>query len=151
MHSQPSKKTPASNKTDDVRRDLCGKLATGVREGAYGLQVRFTRTGDALASAWFYLYRDHEWHKRQDFAVSSEDIPELFVQLEMVASREITDSWSCRRVDHGDHTDFQLKFQPEPMHAHINDGLESYLLGRLFFGHHDTGEDSRARMGFRGR
>lgn len=150
MYTPPANPKSKSDDTRDVRHEFCRVVAVGIREGAYGCQARFIRKDEEISDVWFYFYRNHQWHKRDEFAVAAAAAAELFSQLEMVASRDVADAWNCRRVDHHDRTDFELKFQPESLQSHLNNDLESYLMGCLFSGHHDTGKDARRRIRFQG-
>lgn len=134
-----------------VRRDLCRKIADGMRSGAFGFQLRFVRSGDEVLEAWIYDYQDHQWRKRGTFTDSPVIARELFHQIEMISTREFADNWSCRRIDHSDHTDFEIKFHREAIEAHLEADLESYLMGCLFSGHHDSGLNERRRIRFEGR
>jgi hypothetical protein len=145
--------TPSTAAVDDtaVRRDLCKQLADGMRSGVFGFQFRFVRSGEVISEAWLYDYQEHHWHKRGSLADSPEVARELFHQIEMISTREFADTWSCRRIDHADHTDFELKFHREAIQAHLEADLESYLMGCLFSGHHDSGPNQRRRIRFEGR
>ena len=141
----------SNDQVDDARHALCHSLAEGLRGGATAFQVRFHQVKDLPAEAWVYSHVKNDWHKRDDFSIGVPLVAELFDQCVTLASREYADVWTLRRTDHRDRTDFELKFRHEAIAEHLNDGLEKYLMGCLFLGHHDSGKDSRHRMGFRGR
>lgn len=149
MGTQQTSSASAAD-TTKIRQDICKDLAAGIHAGAYGLQFRFLHKDDTVSDVWLYRYHGHEWHKQRDYSVDAADMPGLYDQLELIASREFADVWNCRRIDHSDRTDFELKLNPESMQAHLNANLESYLMGCLFSGHHDSGKDSRRRIRFQG-
>jgi hypothetical protein len=140
-----------STDVDGVRHSVCAKLAKGMQLGAFGFQFRFIRRGGIPVEAWVYCHQDHEWRKRDDITFPADVAEELFDEFEMISKRDYADDWSCRRIDHSDRTDFELKFRREAMDSHMQNGLESFLMGCLFYGHHDSGEDSRRRIKFRSR
>lgn len=149
MSKPPATTESKSDDAREVRQEFCRIVGLGIREDAFGCQARFIHDDDAISDVWFYFYRNHRWEKKDEMTVATAAAPELFRQLELVASREVTDAWHCRRVDHHDRTDFEIKFQPAPLQGHLND-IESYLMGCLFSGHHDTGKDARRRIKFQG-
>ena len=136
---------------DEARRELCQRMATAMRAGAVRFQLRFLRQNDVVSEVWLYTYQSHAWQKRDDLAIPARLSPSLWDQMEMVSSREVADFESCRRVDHSDRVDIELSFRREAIESHLTGDLESFLNGCLFHGHHDSGQDSRRRMGFRGR
>lgn len=142
--------TPAET-ADDARRELCQRLATALREGSVGIQVRFPRVDQEIKEAWVYAHHEHEWRKRNDLAVPSHLAGVLEELLENLITREYADTWTCRRSDHSDRIDFELKFNRDSVVEHLEGDLESYLNGCLFHGHHDSGKDARKRMRFKER
>jgi hypothetical protein len=143
--------TSSTDSVDVARHALCHSLAGGLCSGATAFQVRFHRTKETPTETWVYSRARDDWRKRDDFSLSGPAIAELFEQCVTLANREYADIWTLRRTDHGDRTDFELKFRHEAIAGHLDDGLEKYLMGCLFLGHHDSGKDSRHRMGFRGQ
>lgn len=146
--------TPAprpNDMVDEARNALCRNLAEGLRGGASAFQIRFHRTHDTPTEAWVYSHTKDDWRKRDDLPFGSSLVADLYDQFVILASREYADIWTLRRTDHSDRTDFELKFRHEAIADHVKDGLETYLMGCLFLGRHDSGKDSRHRMGFRGR
>jgi hypothetical protein len=150
MRNEPPSSDSADIDTDKIRRDLCKKIAEGLHDSTFGFQLRLVGKDQIFSDAWLYRFRDHEWKKDRESVCESSAIAELFRQLEMIASREVADAWNCRRINHSDRVDFELKFHPESVNGHLNGDLESYLMGCLFYGHHDTGKDSRRRIRFQG-
>jgi hypothetical protein len=136
---------------DETRQKLCQLLATAMREGASRFHLRFPRRDDEIEGVWFYTHQSNEWNKRDDLAMPQRLVPALWDQMENVSSRNVADYGSCRRVDHADRTDFDLTFHRADYEQHLAGNLESYLNGRLFYGHHDSGKDSRRRMTFKTR
>jgi hypothetical protein len=134
---------------DDARRELCHQLTHVIREGATGMQVRIVTEGETSKFAWIYTQQQHEWKKRDDLVLSSAVIEPIQVLLEGLFKQEYSDAWTCHRHDHRDRTDFELKFCRESIEPHVKADLESYLNGCLSHAHHDSGHDSRRRMGFR--
>ena len=138
-----------SRNFDQVRHEVCAQLATMVRSGIDGFLLRFVNRDGNPVDCWIYSYEKHQWHKRNDFPVDSISVPSLFDDFENLSHRDVSDTWSCRRVDHGEHLDFELKFKPEGLEAHRTGDVESFLMGTLFGSHHDSGRDSRRRIRFR--
>jgi hypothetical protein len=136
---------------DDARREFCQRFATAIREGGSGIQVRFLKVNQEITEAWIYVYHEHEWRKRNDLAISAHLVGVLWELLESLSTREFADAWTCRRAEHSDRTDFELKFHREALEQHLEGDLESYLNGCLFHGHHDSGKDERRRIRFQGR
>lgn len=135
----------------DARRELCQRLADAIRDGGSGIQVRFLRVNQANTQAWVYVNHMHEWRKRNDLALSAHLANLLQDLLENLSARECADAWACRRVEHRDRTDFELKFHRESVEPRLDGDLESYLNGCLFHGHHDSGKDARPRSRFQVR
>ena len=138
---------------DALRRDLCQKMADGMRLGVFGFQIRVLHPGDSPTEAWLYVHQEHEWRKRTDVQFSATAAKGLLDELEHVATQEHADDWTCRRIEHSDRTDFELTFRREGVQSHVDDKpghLESFLVGCLFFGHHDSGKDSRHRIRYQG-
>ena len=134
---------------DDARRELCQRLATAIREGSSGIQVHLVQADQDIKEIWVYVHREHEWRKRNDLALPSH-LGELLEELlENLTSRDYADTWSCRRTDHSDRTDFELKFNRDSVAAQLEGDLAAYLNGCLFHGHHDSGKDARRRIRFR--
>jgi len=138
-------------KIDEARRELCQRLATAMRKGVFRFQLRFVHRDDVIQDLWLYTYQSREWEKRDDLALAGDLASALWDEMEIVTSRNVADFGSCRRIDHSDRTDFELTFRREKVENHLAGDLESFLKGCLFYGHHDSGKDSRHRMGFRGR
>ena len=136
---------------DAARRELCHRLTQAIREGETGIQVRIVREGQIGNYAWVYTQQHHEWKKRDDLALSAAVVEPIKVLLEGLFKQEYADAWTCHRHDHSDRTDFELKFCRESIEPHVKADLESYLNGCLSHSHHDSGQDSRRRMGFRGQ
>lgn len=136
---------------DDARRDLCHRLAQAIREGEHGLQVRFVQSGRVASAVWIYTLQHHEWRKRDDLAITDELAEPLHELMEGLFHQTFSDAWTCHRAEHSDRTDFELKFAREAIAPHVKADLESYLNGCLSHAHHDSGQDSRRRMGFRGQ
>lgn len=135
---------------DDARRELCQRIAEAIREGHFGIQVRFLRVNPATTEPWVYVIREHEWRKRNDLALPVNLTEVLQELLENLASREYADAWTCHRAEHSDRTDFELKFHREIVEPHLTGDLAAYLNGLLFHGHHDSGKDARRRIRFQG-
>lgn len=142
---------PPAAAMDEARREFCQRLAQAIREGTSGIQVRFLRVNQVTTEAWVYVNREHEWRKRNDLALSANLADMLRDQLEHLFTREYADAWTCRRTEHNDRTDFELKFNRESVEPHLAGDLESYLNGLLFHGHHDSGKDARRRIRFQDR
>lgn len=132
------------------RAEICRRVAEGIKSGAYGFQARFILRNEQPVEVWSYVYLDHQWHKRDDLAFGPGMLTELFEEFETIASRSVAEDWSCRRVVHADRIDFELKFHKDAIDAHAKNGLESYVMGLLFQGHHDTAQDARRRIRFQG-
>ena len=141
---------PPAAAIDQARRELCQRLTEAIREGASGIQVRCLRVNQTNTEAWVYVNCEHEWRKRNDLALSTNLADILQDQLEHLSTREYADAWTCRRTEHSDRTDFELKFHRESIEPHLAGDLESYLNGLLFLGHHDSGKDARRRIRFQG-
>ena len=140
---------PPAASIDEARHELCLRLAKAIREGEHGLQVRLVKTGNSQVEAWIYTQQHHEWKKRDDLAVVSPMVEPLRVLLEGLFHQKFSDAWTCHRTEHHDRTDYELKFVRESIDPHVKGDLESYLTGCLSHAHHDSGQDSRRRMGFR--
>lgn len=140
---------PPAATMEDARCELCQRLAEAIREGGSGIQVRLLRANQVATEAWVYVNRDHEWRKRNDLALSAHLVEMLQDQLEHLCTREFADAWTCRRTEHSDRIDFELKFHRELVVPHLKGDLESYLNGILFRGHHDSGKDARRRIQFK--
>lgn len=136
---------------DLARRQICNILAKGMIDGTYGFQFRFIRPHEQLIESWVYFYSEHEWRKRGDFSVIGSALEPLFDQFEIIARREFADDWTCRRIEHRDRVDFELKFRREAVESYPQNELESFLAGCLFHGHHDSGKDARRRIRFHGQ
>jgi hypothetical protein len=134
---------------DEARKQLCHGLAQAMRCGAFSFQVRIHRPHGEPAEAWLYAHADHEWRKRNDLPIAPAVAGDLMEQLEMLVKRSFSDVCSLHRTDHSDRADFELKFRQDVVSPHVGDGLESYLMGCLFLGHHDSGKDARHQIRFR--
>ena len=135
---------------DNARNEFCHRLADAMRTGVFRFQVRFLRHEGVLGEVWLYVHQSHEWVKQHDDDFPPELVPNLWAQMEMIATRKYADSWACLRADHPDRTDFKLMFRRKFVERHLKSNLESFLNGCLFHGHHDSGKDSRRRIRFRG-
>ena len=134
---------------DEARRELCERLTRAIREGETGLQVRLVQSGNAKNDVWVYTQQQHEWKKRDDLAISALLAEPLENLLEGLFKQKYSDAWTCHRAEHSDRVDYELKFARESITPHVTGDLESYLTGCLSHAHHDSGQDSRRRMGFR--
>ena len=153
MTSHKSSTPHASDNVDEARQALCKSLARGLSEGANSYQIRFHRTKDhpdTPTEVWIYAHTHDDWKKRDDLAIANHLVAALWGEFLTLASREYSDIWTLRRADHSDRTDFELKFRHEAIVDHVNGGLESYLLGCLFLGRHDSGKDDRRRGRLKG-
>lgn len=135
---------------DTIRRKICAALAEGMKSGVLGFQFRFIERDGLHSEAWVYHHREHVWHKRAICADSAAVAEAMYDEFEAIARRDYKDDWTCRRVDHGEHTDFELIWRREAVESHPQENLESYLEGCLFYGHHDKGLDARRRIRFQG-
>ncbi len=133
---------------EEARRQISQRLAAIIREGHLGIQVRFVQEGET-SLIWVYTESEHEWKKRDDFALSPHLAEPLWDLLEGLSTQDYSDAWTCHRVEHRDRTEFELKFRRASLEPHITGDLESYLLGCLSHRHHDSGADSRRRIRFR--
>lgn len=138
-----------SQSTNQIRNNFCEQLATKIRSGTDRFLIRFTRRDATPIECWIYARQNHQWQKCDDLSIDSNVVSPLLEDMESVSHRDVSDAWSCRRVDHQEHVDFELQFRPMKLESHQDGDLESFLLGTLFCGHHDTGKDSRRRIQFR--
>ena len=136
---------------DEARHQLCHRLAIVLREGQTGLQIRFVQTGQSEPQLWIYTLQQHSWTKRDDLVIADELRSSLQELLEGLFRPEFADEWTCHRSEHSDRLEFELKFSRDRITPHLHGDLESYLIGCLSHAHHDSGQDSRRRMGFRGQ
>jgi len=135
---------------DEARRELCKSLVASIQEGDVGLQVRFLRNEEEVSEAWIYTRKEHEWTKRNDLTVSQSLLQPMCTLLEGLSRQEFTDPWMIRRTSHSDRIDFELKFHRDAIEPHLNRDLESFLIGCLSHGQHDSGKDARRRIRFQG-
>lgn len=135
--------------TDEVRRAACKAMAQQIRSGAFDFQFRFHRRDGVPVEVWLYQHVDRQW-KKIEFQFPANAVAELYEQMSVLAKRDYADDWSCHSIDHCDRTDIELKFRRERVEPQIERNLESYLLGCLFYGHHDSGLDARHRIRFQG-
>ena len=142
-------RVPVVATIDDARRELCHRLAVAIREGETALQVRIVRTGNQPEVNWIYTQQHHEWKKRDELAIPAAMTDALHELLEGLFKQKYSDAWTVHRSEHSDRIDFELKFTRESIEPHVKGDLESYLNGCLSHAHHDSGQDSRRRMGFR--
>lgn len=134
---------------DEVRRLACNTMGERIRSGAFVFQFRFLRREGVPVEVWLYEHVDRQWQKI-DLSFPANAVAELYEQITLLAKRDYADDWSCRRIDHSDRTDIELKFRRERIEPLIARNLESHLLGCLFYGHHDSGLDARHRIRFQG-
>ncbi|HEY0981804.1 MULTISPECIES: hypothetical protein [unclassified Schlesneria] len=137
------------DEVDVARNQICNILAKGMSGGTCGFEFRFVRPHQQFTEAWVYFFSEHQWHKQDEFTEHGNVVATLVDQFEMIASREFADDWTCRRVEHSDRVDFELKFRREAVESYPQNGLESFLAGCLFQGHHDSGKDARRRIRFK--
>lgn len=149
METGKSSTNNIDDPVDEARKQLCQRLADGLRGGACSYQVRFQLTKGTPTEVWIYAHSDHDWRKRDDLPIRPAFAGELLDQFEMLSKRDFSDVWSLRRVEHSDRIDFELKFRHDVVTPHLGAGLESYLLGCMFLGHHDSGKDARHGIRFR--
>lgn len=143
--------TTSMNDVDVARHRICNILAQGIIGGTCGFEFRFVRPHKQFIESWVYFFSEHRWHKRDEFTEHGNAVAALVDQFEMIAKREFADDWTCRRVEHSDRVDFELKFRREAVESYPQNGLETFLVGCLFQGHHDSGKDARRRIRFQGQ
>lgn len=140
-----SETKPASkmDATDEARHMLCSQIAQIVRAGSFRLRVRIH---EGSGEAWFYERHDNTWHKQELTLRNGPLVQALSEQLALLASKPHGDHVQVTQHDAADWKETDLQFQRECLQGHIDERLDTYVLGLLFRDPHDSKHDVRRHM-----
>lgn len=128
---------------DEARHKLCSQFAQCLRAGSVRVRVRLhPQSGEA----WFYEHRENTWHKRELVLCEPALVAAVTEELALLASKPHGDGVNVTQHSASDWHDTEVAFHREAIERHLDGKLESYLLGLLFLGRHDSKQDVRRHV-----
>lgn len=131
---------------DQARAELCRRFARMINAGIYHVRVRLPLADDKATEAWFYTHKDNAWHKEADAVKDAALVVAIEEEIDLVASKEHADELGVRKHAAHDWKEVDIQFHRESVADHLGSKLESYLMGLLFLGRHDSKQDRRQQI-----